>query len=277
MSRINVQQLPSDAEFLSCFEARPGHSLVYTDFSSLEPHVCAEFSQDPRMLSLYGKGAKPNDIYLYFGANTELFGRQIRQHYDPDNPTQESIDLAKKHCGEIRKILKVMVLGMNYGMGAASLKDDVNTAGFSISKSGAHTVHDDYWQFFAGIKKFKERLFDLYCQNGGYIINGRGRPLPIANKYTRDIVNRFVQSTGHDILIYYLRLLNERRTRERLPMRPWLVDEHDATIWEVPDRHAEAIKQVFLDTYEELNDVLQWGIKFTGKVKIGKNLGIKCD
>lgn len=277
MSKINIQQLPTDYEFLDCFEARPGHTLVYTDVNSLEPHVLTEFSQDPKMLSLYGPDAKPNDIYLYFGAYTKLFGKTIREHYDPDNPTKDSLTAAKKACSEIRQVLKIIVLGLGYNMGVNKLKEGINLAGFAMSKQEARGVMDDYWRFFAGIKNFEATLLQMYDLNDGYIINGRGRPIMIANDYSKDIVNRFVQSTGHDILMYYILLLNRAKDLHKIPMRPWMVDEHDATIWEVPDFAVERARQLLLDTYDELNNILQWGIKFKGKVAVGKSLAIKCD
>jgi hypothetical protein len=277
MSKLNVQQLPTDAGFLACFEAQPGHSLVYTDVNSLEPHVLTEFSQDKRMLSLYGPDAKTNDIYLYFGAYTKLFGARIREHFDPDAPTKEALAAAKKALGEVRQVLKITVLGLSYGMGSGKLKDYVNLAGFPMSRSEAQGVFDDYWRFFSGIKNFEQQLLSVHDRNNGYIINGRGRPLFIANDYTKDIVNRFVQSTGHDILMYYIMLLDRARKKYKIPMRPWLVDEHDATVWEVKDSSVKQVEDLFYSTYEELNNILGWGVKFKGKVKIGRALDVKCD
>jgi DNA polymerase I-like protein with 3'-5' exonuclease and polymerase domains len=277
MANLNAQQLPSDFEFLDCLESRPGYSLVYTDFTALEPHVLTEFSQDKRMLSLYGPGAKSNDIYLYFGANTKLFSSALRKYYNPEDPTPEGIKAAKTHCASERQVLKIMVLGLGYNMGAKKLKDGVNLAGFPLTEQDARSVFNDYWTFFKGIKAFEESLLQQYRNNHGYIVNGRGRILTIAEDYSKDIVNRFVQSTGHDILVYYLRLLSEGRRARKLDMRPWLVDEHDATVWEAPDEQAEQVKQLFLDCYDQLNDITKWGIKFSGKVRIGKSLAMKVD
>jgi DNA polymerase I-like protein with 3'-5' exonuclease and polymerase domains len=278
MSKLNIQALPVDAELLECLEPAPGHSLVYTDFSALEPHVLTEFSQDKRMLDLYGPNAsRYNDIYLYVGSYIDLFRDAIRTFYDPANPTKESVDLAKEHCAQIRKVIKIVVLGSSYGMGAKKLQEGINLAGFDLSFAQAKGISKDYWDFFSGIKRFEQQLIHQYQRNKGFIINGRGRPLAIHPDYTKDIVNRFVQSTGHDILMHYVYLLNNRRKVEGLKMRPWFVDEHDATIAEVADDQAEYVAQVFKETFDELNEKLQWGVKFVGKIRIGKSLAIKCD
>lgn len=186
-----MAQLPVIADYLEAFEPSKGSTLVYVDFSAQEPHVLAEFSQDPKMLTLYGPNAKPHlDIYLYFGAHTELFGKQIRLYYDPDNPTKESLNTAKKACEDIRKVIKIMVLGMGYGMGPRKLKENVNLAGFKLSLAEASQIYNDYWKFFRGVKNFENALLTMYAANKGYIVNGRGRPVAIHPDYTKDIVNR---------------------------------------------------------------------------------------
>src|SRR3990167_10237047 len=96
--RINIQQAPKNKEYLSCFVAAPGHKLIYSDISALEPHIAAHFSQDKTLMALYGKQAKPNDVYLFVGAKTSELGNTIRAYYDPDNPTNESIEFAKERC-----------------------------------------------------------------------------------------------------------------------------------------------------------------------------------
>lgn len=277
MSKLNMAQLPVVEEYLSAFESSPGHSIVYVDFSAQEPHVLTEFSQDKRMLDVYGENAQPNDIYIYFGAYTSLFGKEIRQYYDPENPTKESVARAKKECAAIRQVLKIMVLGMGYGMFPNKLKEGVNLAGFKISKAEATHIFNDYWNFFRGVKNFEERLLESYHQNNGYIVNGRGRPLAIHPDYTKDIVNRFVQSTAHDVTMRYIYILQQEREKKSIPMRPWMVDEHDATVWETPDRYVPQVVEVFNNAMTTLNNTLGWGIKFKGSVKTGKSLAIKCE
>lgn len=53
----NVQQMPGDRKFLSCWRARPGYKLVCCDVVSLENFVLAELSRDPSLLKLYGPDA----------------------------------------------------------------------------------------------------------------------------------------------------------------------------------------------------------------------------
>lgn len=270
MSKLNLQQLPKDTGYLASFTARPGHKLVYTDFNALEPKVTAWFTRDPGMWKLYGPGAKPNDIYLYTGANSPLFQDEIRQYYDPDNPTAEGIKAAKQNCGRTRDILKKVVLSCNYGAGPRKLHAEFSAVGLAISLRDCTILHRSYWRTFSGIKNFEKGLLAMHRSNGGWIINGRGRPLSIAADYTKDIVNRFVQSTGHDILMRYLLILSDTRMGS---MRPWLVDEHDATIWECHESEVELTRNIFEQAFITLNGELGWDIKFTGDIKVADNLG----
>ena len=104
----------------------------------------------------------------------------------------------------------------------------------------------------------------------GWIYNGRGRPLGIAPQKIKDIGNRFIQTTGHDVLLQYLAYVNQMRIPE---MRPYHVDNHDATIWQVREDRADAGKQVLEEAYVRLNDTLQWTVKISGAVEIGDNMG----
>jgi DNA polymerase I-like protein with 3'-5' exonuclease and polymerase domains len=275
VSKLSIMQLPKDGRFLKCLTARPGHSIVYLDFNALEPTVLTEFSKDPRMLSLYGEGAKENNIYIYFGAHTKTFGAKIREHYDPENPTPDSIKAVKKAYPGDYDVLKICVLGMQYGMGVNTLIDNLALEGYYLKYWEADAIHKDYWSFFGGIKKFEHKLNKLFILNNGYILNGRGRPLGLHVEYKKDIVNRFVQSTGHDILIYYVMLLNKLRKERKVPMRPFCVDEHDASFWEVRDESIPEAVKIYEDALVMLNDTIKWSIKFRGQVKHGKNFSIK--
>jgi len=277
--KINLQNQPKVEEFLRCYTADPGHKLVYMDFSALEPHVCTFYSRDEKMMSLYGPDAKRNDIYLFFGPSTNVYGPQILDTgYDPDEPTAATLKVAKVSCGPVRDVLKTVVLGCTYGMGFRLLHAYVNQSGYPLSLSEARSMHGDYWSFFGGIKRFEKKLLREYNDNHGYILNGRGRPLTIFYKKTKDIVNRFVQSTGHDILMHYLYLLQQIRLRDNIAMRPWMVDEHDATIWQAKESAVDQACAAYKEALDELNKMLVgngWDITFSGEIKVGTSMAVK--
>ena len=275
MSRISLLQMPKDLGFLDTLKAGPGRSLVYLDVNALEPTVLTEFSQDPGLLRVYGEGAPFNSIYIAFGASTMLFGDKIRTLYNPLAPTKESVSAVKKAFPTEYDILKIAYLGMGYNMQPPKLQEDLALKGFDVSLLDATMIYDDFWREYQGIKRFEHRLRKSHKENGGYIVNARGRPLTIQARDLRDVVNRFTQSSGHDVLMHYILLINRRRLADKLDMRPWCVDEHDCTIWEVADEQVEAVTRVYEECLEELNKILGWGIKIKGQVKVGKSFAIK--
>uniref|UniRef100_A0A832DUS0 DNA polymerase I n=1 Tax=candidate division WWE3 bacterium TaxID=2053526 RepID=A0A832DUS0_UNCKA len=51
-SNPNLQQIPTDSLFRSCFVAPPGYKLVVADYSQIELRIMAELSEDPVFLRL---------------------------------------------------------------------------------------------------------------------------------------------------------------------------------------------------------------------------------
>jgi DNA polymerase I-like protein with 3'-5' exonuclease and polymerase domains len=284
-------QLPKDREFMGCFVAPPGHKLVYTDIAALEPHVLAHFSQDAGMMGLYGPDAKASDVYLHVGAHTDKWGPAIRKYFDPADPTPESIAAAKKHCYAERKAVKPVYLGWSYGLGARTM--NTNT---QIPIEECKVILENINKAFPGTVQFAEALREVWCQNGGWakvewqeledgrvkpvtvdgrpgwILNGRNRPLAVAPEKRKDLVNRFVQSTGHDVMLQLLVFINKLRLAELPEMRPYHVDLHDATIWAVPEEKVGQAKQIYETAYQQLNDVLGWTVQIKGDIEVGQSL-----
>lgn len=55
-SNPNIQQIPHDNAYRSCFTAGPGRSLVIADYSQIELRIVAEECGDPKMLEAFEKG-----------------------------------------------------------------------------------------------------------------------------------------------------------------------------------------------------------------------------
>jgi DNA polymerase I-like protein with 3'-5' exonuclease and polymerase domains len=110
---LNLQNVPKDKGYLSCWTAPPGHKLLVLDFSALEPHVLAEASQDPTLLRIYGPDATGwDDIYLSVGSQLggEVAARIRATGYDPFSNSKESVSHSKKQAKAARQIAKVLHL-----------------------------------------------------------------------------------------------------------------------------------------------------------------------
>lgn len=281
-------QIPKTKAFFAGLQAKPGYSLIYSDAASLEPHCCAYYSRDKRLLQLYGPGAKPNCIYIFYGSATPQYGKKFAAlGYNADNPTKEAVKAVKQQLPDDRQVCKKVVLGCNYGMGPAKLQTEMLLAGFKVSLEDAELLHATYWDFFGGIKEFQQKLKRQWQANGGYILGIRGEPITIPRPYkyydsakgktitidyTKDIVNRFIQRAGHDVHMRFIYNINMLRLDRQVPMTPFHVDWHDSSCFEVPDEQVEGALDIYRESESILNDELGWDVKIKYQPKVGKSL-----
>lgn len=275
MSRgsINIQQVPKSKEFLSCLIPRQDCVWIDFDYAALEPTLLAELSQDASMLQLYGPTAKPNDIYIFVASQIPQLAKPfLDRGYIPTNPSPEVIALCKKECKKQRGIAKVLVLSSQYGAGPRKIHETLSLDGVEISFSEVKQIHAGYWELFKGIKEYEKYLMDMWRETGGYIINPIGRPLAVAEPFLKDIVNRAVQSGGHDILMLSLSLLSQRLIEKSVPYQPIIWDFHDECLFEVYEHDADRAVAVCREMFDLLNEKLDMSVKLKGEIKICRNL-----
>lgn len=269
---VNFQQLSKTEGFLTPLKARPGHSWIGMDFSALEPRVLTELSEDPTMMELYGPNAKPfTDVYLWNGAHIRAFSDKIRKYYNPDRPTAEQLKVAKHECKKERSVLKTVTLAKNYNAGVGKIYQTLVLDGMDVSYEEVEEICSDYDSLYVGIRKFGRKLEREWNDRGGWVYSGLGLPTPVAPEYTKDLVNRVVQRTGHDILQLFLRLLQDIREDEKLVGWPVMVDTHDETRWEVPDSEVQKWKAAFQLAMDRLNEWLGGKVKLSGEFGVHKN------
>jgi len=268
--KFNLQQIPKRKEYLSCWVADPGWEIVDIDHTALEPVVLAALSYDETLWKLYGPNAKKNDIYLFNGANLPGMGEKIRAAgYDPDFPTVEGIEVAKKQCKKERGMAKTITLGFQYGMGVNKLFDTFKLDGVQVTKNECFGMFQAYWELYSGIKAYEKILVQEWERNNGWVLNGIGRPVCCAQDKLKDIVNRVVQSTGHDIHMMYVEIVERLLLERRLKYR-WLIpDFHDQTIMQVREGQGDALVQLYKDAYPILNSKIKqlnpkFGLEITG-------------
>jgi DNA polymerase I-like protein with 3'-5' exonuclease and polymerase domains len=269
----NLQQVPKSKAVMSLFRARPGKVWVDLDFSALEPVVATEYSQDENMMQIYGDGRPANDIYCFVMAHIPGMEERARAlGYDPYNPTKESLARVKKEMKKERGICKTVVLACQYGAGVRKVHQTLEEQEIHLSFDEVETIHSGYWNLFSQVKDFARSLQYERKRHKGYILNGMGRPMAIPDEFEKDILNRFIQSTGHDVLTVYITLLKRNLDAAGIQWNPIIIDFHDATTVEVNERDGERTLGIFNKAMHDLNNMLQGTIKLKGVPVIGRNL-----
>lgn len=254
---VNLQQIPKDKRYLDCFIAEEGCSLVDADVTALEPSVLAELSACPSYMKLYGPDAKPNDVYLFVGSNTEALGSKIKSlGYDPNNPTPEAISITKKKLKRERSICKVLHLSSGYGAGPNKIWKTLLSQGVQLELDEAKKIHADYWELFKRVKEYEEELKELRINNGGWIVDGIGIPVTIGKHKLKDILNSVIQGCSHRILVRHIANIMKLRDQEKLDFHFWIADFHDQTTVECLDKDVESVLDLFRRAEKVTNEQL---------------------
>jgi hypothetical protein len=208
---FNWQNPPKSREFLEIFAPRSGCVLVDWDATSLEPTVLAELSRDPGLLSVYGPKSSPyQDIYLLVGAAFPGIGDTFREcGYDPTNPTEDAVKRCKKEHKDLRNACKGFHLSASYGAGVKKWYILAQQNGFPYTIEQCKSFHKAYWDLFRTIKKWEESQITLWEKNGGWLLDGLGLPYCVDAFALKDLTNRCIQRTGHEVLMMYQKVVTD--------------------------------------------------------------------
>ncbi|MCA1716373.1 MAG: bifunctional 3'-5' exonuclease/DNA polymerase [Actinobacteria bacterium] len=126
----NIQQIPHEDEFRSCFVAEQGNTLVIADYSQIELRILAEVSGDPEFVRAFREG---EDLHRLTAAT--MFGTE------QDEVTKEQRSAAKR-----------INFGLMYGRGAKSLSAQLGT-----DDEHARTLIDEYFANYPKVQRYLQR------------------------------------------------------------------------------------------------------------------------
>lgn len=272
--KFSIHQQPKSEGYLSSWEARKGKKWIGIDFKSIEDVVLAEMSRDPALLKLYGPGANPaQDAYLFTGSKLPIIGEKIlAAGYDENNPTKEIIEKVKKLCKRERQVAKTIKLGLNYGAGPKKLRETLALDGIDISFKDACTLHSGYWQLYSGVKQFEQQLLHEWEKNGGWVLNGIGRPVCCYVDSIKDIISRTIQSTAHDIHMMHVDFFQKQVRESGISFEWVVVDWHDQLIVEVDEDKVEQTLKISKEVMRDLNTHLGGLIPLQGEAVVGQTM-----
>jgi DNA polymerase I-like protein with 3'-5' exonuclease and polymerase domains len=123
----NIQQIPHEDEFRSCFVAEHGNVLVIADYSQVELRILAEVSEDPAFVRAFQEG---EDLHQVTAAT--MFG-----------VTKEEV------TKEQRSAAKRINFGLMYGRGPKSLSAQLGT-----DEERARSLIDEYFANYPKVRRY---------------------------------------------------------------------------------------------------------------------------
>ncbi|NDC23326.1 MAG: hypothetical protein EBZ49_04270 [Proteobacteria bacterium] len=103
-----------------------------------------------------------------------------------------------------------------------------------------------------------------------------GRIIRVPDPEYKDLPNRFVQSSAHDILVLWVLSIYGRCKKEGIEIKPILLDCHDSTSNQVPKEQAERVREIYQSTLNVLNHELGLCVKIKAETKMFHTLaGLK--
>jgi DNA polymerase-1 len=211
----NLQQVPHDPRYRSCFRPDPGRVLVKADYSQIELRLAAQLARDKRMIEALGQGL---DLHT-LTAQTVLGKADV--------------------TADDRRAAKSVNFGLLYGMGAAGLREyAANRYGVYLSQEEAERVRGRFFATHKGL-----RAWHRAQPSNGVSMTTRtvlGRRRLNVSKFTEKL-NSPVQGAGSDGLKLGLGLLWQRR--QQCPDATPILNVHDEVVIEVDATRADEARE----------------------------------
>jgi DNA polymerase-1 len=228
-SNPNLQQIPKESTFRSCFVPAPGYKFIVADYSQIELRVMAEASEDPAFMKAYKE-----DKDLHTLTASQMFGI-------PEERVRNDVE---------RFQAKSINFGLMYGRGANSLATQLE-----ISPDEAKTLLNKYFRTYSKVKSWLDKVGrDAIRQGYSMTLGGRKRwynpPDPSDPSYERRLShferqgkNTPIQGTSADMTKYALVYVYDRIKEKGYDACP-VHTIHDEIVLEVRDDQAEEVRNM---------------------------------
>ena len=216
----NLQNIPTHNGYREGFVSRPGYSFIAMDYSQQEYRLAGAISKEPVIRDAYLNGA---DMHIATAALK--FKKDFK-------------DITKDE----RKFGKTMNFAIIYGTTIYGLARN-----FSIPKTEAQTLLDEYWNGYKRLFALKNGIEDMIVKNG-YSVTPLGRkryfkPVPafgtpyeiekVVSQMKREGFNMVIQGGGADVT--KLAMINIDKNNPFGDKFCLLLQVHDEVVAEVHD------------------------------------------
>ena len=216
----NVQQIPHEDEFRSCFVAEQGNTLVIADYSQIELRILAEVSEDPEFVRAFREG---EDLHRLTAAT--MYGVEMEE-------------VSKDQ----RSAAKRINFGLMYGRGAKSLSAQLGT-----DEARGRQLIDEYFANYPKVQRFLQSTANRASRDRTLrTLAGRVRKFGLDSgvddkgAMRREAMNYPIQGSSADIA--KLALAYIRKGLEKIDAR--LINSiHDEFVVECAEELAEEVSE----------------------------------
>jgi DNA polymerase I-like protein with 3'-5' exonuclease and polymerase domains len=127
------------------------------------------------------------------------------------------------------------------------------------------------------VAEFNERLRALNRRDG-YLRNVIGRIIRVPDPDYKDLPNRFIQSSAHDVLVCWVLEIYRLCGNRGLKLVPMLLDCHDSTSNECPSDRVDEVKAIYQEALDNINKELNLCVTIKMEMKTFQTLaGLKAN
>jgi DNA polymerase I-like protein with 3'-5' exonuclease and polymerase domains len=254
-SNPNLQNIPKQQKYRSCFIARPGYKLITSDMSQAELRILAHYSQDPVFLEAFAMG-----MDLHGRTASDLFGVSYDEVMSDDGLKDDNPN-KRKYRGNV----KALNFGLIYGLTKVGLALRMGT-----TEDKAQKLIDMYFGKYRRIANWLDKAAKSAVANRySTTVSGRRRyyrlPEPndpdfnkIKGRVERKGKNHPIQGSNADTIKQAMIFIEKR-------IRPYdarlLSTVHDEVIVEVREDQAEEVRplvdQCLVDGFSEFIDTVE--------------------
>lgn len=254
---------PFDEKYiLKHIKCDPGYVGVHADLSAIEPTITAHYSGDPALVKVFGQGL--GDIYLDLALFLFPHDEELKRGYNPNIPITKAV---KEKFAKQRKVAKVIQLAVQYTGTGHTVSRNLTKEGIPTSVWEAEGYVRAYWQKFHKVHEMNQRLFALNRQEG-HLRNVIGRIIQVPDPDYKDLPNRFIQSSAHDVLILWVGEIYRLCKERGIAIKPVVLDIHDSTSNQVPEHQRDALISIYNEALDNTNHMLGLdGVRVTADIK----------
>lgn len=213
----NLQQIPADKRYRSCFTAPEGRKLVIADYSQIELRIAASVSRDETLMGVY-----KNKLDAHTKTASIIAGNIALADVTPEQ----------------RQLAKPVNFGLIYGMGPEKLAlYSMVNYGIPMTIEQAGLFHSRYFEAYRGIRDWQRfELKQGRRDKRSHTLDGRIRYLNPDECYS-EFFNTPVQGTGAGGLKRAMAIVHNR-----LPHSAKIVNVvHDEIVVECAEEEAEDV------------------------------------